>query len=80
MKEKTAPGVVYKKPEQVKPIVYARIFGRDKDGKAILDELNRIYYNKPSFRPGDDALDTAYREGQRSIVALLNMKTNKEEE
>lgn len=66
--------------DQVKPVVYNRIFGRDKDGKAILEELNRVFYNRPSFMPGDDALSAAYKEGQRSVVALLNRKTNKEEE
>ena len=66
--------------ELIKPIIYNRIFGRDKDGKAILEELNRIYYNRPSFMPGDDPLTAAYKEGQRSVIALLNRKTNKEEE
>lgn len=64
----------------VKPIIYSRIFSRDKDGKAILEELNRIYYNRPSFLPGDDPLTAAYKEGQRSVVALMNRKTNKEKE
>lgn len=74
--KKKIPG--YKEP--VKSAVYARIFKKDRDGKAILEELNRIYYNKPSFTPGDSASDTAYKEGQRSIVAAINRKTNKEEE
>lgn len=60
--------------------VFNRIFGRDKDGKAILKELNRVFYNRPSYEPGDDALKAAYKEGQRSVVALLNLKTNREEE
>ena len=67
-------------PDQVQPAVYARIFGKDKDGKAILDELNRRFYNQATYTSGNDALDMAYKEGQRSVVALLNNKTNKEEE
>ena len=74
-KEKVAG---YKEP--VKPTIYARIFGKDRDGKAILEEMNRLYYNKPSYNTGDDALAMAYKEGQRSIVAFINKKTNKEEE
>ena len=66
--------------EQVQPLVYARIFGRDKDGKAILAELNRIYYNQATYAPGRDALEATFREGQRSVVAILNRKTNREEE
>ena len=47
---------------------------------AILDELNRVFYNKPSYSQDKDALNMAFREGQRSVVALLNRKTNKEDE
>lgn len=70
-----------KKPEfnePVDPLIFNRIFGRDKDGKAILDELNRIYYNRASYQSSDDALGMAYREGQRAVVAYINAKTNKE--
>lgn len=74
---------IKKKPEFVEPVpvvIFNRIFGRDKDGKAILDELNRIFYNRPSHIKGESALDTAHREGQRAVVAYLNRKTNKEED
>lgn len=74
---------IKKKPEftePVDPVIFNRIFARDKDGKAILDELNRIYYNRASYQQSDgNALGMAYREGQRSVVAYLNRKTNKEE-
>jgi hypothetical protein len=66
-------------PEPVDPKIFNRIFGRDKDGKAILDELNRIYYNRASYQSSGDALAMAYREGQRAVVAYINAKTNKEE-
>jgi len=56
--------------------IFNRIFGRDKDGKAILEELNRIYYHRSSYTSGDSALDMAFKEGQRSVVTLLNRKTN----
>lgn len=59
---------------------FARIFGRDKDGRAILEELNRVFYNQTSYTPNGDALSMAFREGQRSVVAMLNKKTNKEED
>jgi len=67
--------------ENIAPIpevVYNRIFGRDRDGAAILAELNRIYYNRPSYRAGESERDMAFREGQRAVVAHLNLKTNRE--
>lgn len=73
---------IEKKPEFIEPVktlIFNRIFGRDKDGKSILDELNRIFYNRPSHVKGESALDTAFREGQRAVVAFINGKTNKEE-
>lgn len=74
---------IKKKPEFTEPVdprIFNRIFARDKDGKAILDELNRVFYNRPSyFASGDgNALDMAFREGQRAVVAHINAKTNKE--
>ena len=73
---------IKKKPEFTEPVdprIFNRIFARDKDGKAILDELNRVFYNRPSYQSSGNALDTAYREGQRAVVAHINAKTNKEE-
>lgn len=72
-----------KKPEFIEPVdplIFNRVFARDKDGKSILAELNRVFYNRPSHVKGESALDTAYREGQRAVVAHLNRKTNQEEE
>lgn len=77
LRELTENGAEFIEP--VKPLIFNRIFGRDKDGKAILDELNRIYYNRASYQSGSDALGMAYREGQRAVVAYINSKTNKEE-
>ena len=70
---------IKKNIEPVNPIIFNRIFGRDKDGQAILDELNRVFYDRPSYQSSSDALGMAFREGQRSVVAHINAKTNKEE-
>lgn len=71
-----------KKGEFTEPVdskIFNRIFARDKDGKAILDELNRVFYNRPSYHAGETERDMAYREGQRAVVAHINSKTYKEE-
>lgn len=72
---------IKKKPEftePINPIIFNRVFGRDKDGQSILDQLNRIFYNRPSYHAGETERDMAYREGQRAVVAYINAKTNKE--
>lgn len=59
--------------------VYNRIFARDKDGKAVLDNLNRVFYDRPTYTQGESERDMAFKEGQRSVVAYLNSKTREEE-
>ena len=54
----------------VEPNIYDRIFQQDKDGQAILDELSALFYDRPSYVKGDPH-ETAYKEGQRSVIALI---------
>lgn len=53
--------------------IYNRIFQQDKDGQAILDELSALFYDRPSYVKGDSH-EMAYKEGQRSVVALIIRK------
>ena len=53
---------------------YNRIFQKDNDGKAVLEELCRQFYDRPSYVKGD-AYDTAFKEGQRSVVAFILHKS-----
>jgi hypothetical protein len=50
--------------------LYHRIFQQDKDGKSILDELTVIYYDRSSYAQGDP-YHTAYKEGQREVIAHI---------
>lgn len=63
------------KIQQVKPIpkMYYRIFQEDRDGQAIFDEMAGLFYDRPSYVKGDPH-ETAYREGQRSVVMFLIRK------
>lgn len=70
--------------ERERPVakMYYRIFQQDKDGQAILDELAALFYDRQSYVKGD-SYETAFKEGQRSIVAFIINKCgqiNKEEE
>jgi len=57
----------------VDPSIYNRIFQRDKDGEAILAELSALFYDRPSYTKGDTH-ETAFKEGQKSVVAFLIRK------
>lgn len=62
-------------------IVYHNIFVKNRDGEEILADLCKLFYDRPSYEKGD-ATHTAYREGQRSVIAFLLRKaaiTNTEE-
>lgn len=63
-------------PKPVEPVeakIYVRLFQQDRDGQAVLDELARLYYDRASYTRGDTH-ETAFKEGQRSVVAYLIRK------
>ncbi len=69
-------------PKAIEPIgskIYSRIFQQDHDGQAVLDELARLYYDRASYSQGDTH-ETAFKEGQRSVVAYLIRKCGLVEE
>jgi len=42
-------------------------------GGAVLEDLRRRYFNRPSYVKGDP-YETAYREGQRSVlISIFNL-------
>ena len=59
--------------DPVDPSIYNRIFQQDKDGQAILDELSGLFYDRLSYTKGDTH-ETAFKEGQKSVVAFLIRK------
>lgn len=64
-----------KKKEETQPNnkIYYRIFQEDKDGQGIITELAARFYDRPSYVKGDP-YETAFKEGQRSVVAFLIRK------
>lgn len=56
---------------------YNRIFIGHGDGVAILDELKTLYGGK-SHTPGDTH-ETAFKEGQRAVVAFITRKSEIQE-
>lgn len=56
------------------PLLYNRIFQRDKDGASILEELASLFYDRPGYQLGGSVNDTIYKEGQRSVVAFIMNK------
>ena len=56
------------------PLIYNRIFQRDQDGINILDEMSVLFYDRQSYTRGDTH-ETAFREGQRSVVKWLLNKS-----
>lgn len=58
----------------VAEVLYSNIFTKNKDGEIILEELCKLFYDRPSYTKGDDAMFTAYKEGQRSVIAFILRK------
>lgn len=58
----------------IDPIIYNRIFQRDQDGLNILEELTVLYYDRQSHTRGDTH-ETAFKEGQRSVVRFILNKS-----
>ncbi len=55
---------------------YNRIFEADRDGKEILDELKRLFYNNATYKRGETTqLDLAYATGQRDVIQFILNKT-----
>ena len=72
---KKSKGKIGVKTERNKPVpkIYYRIFQQDGDGQSILDELAALFYDRLSYCKGD-SYETAYKEGQRSVVAFIIRK------
>ncbi|MHC1696888.1 MAG: hypothetical protein AB9919_02240 [Geobacteraceae bacterium] len=44
---------------------YRRVFQEDGDGSGIFDELATLFYDRPSYAPGDPPGTAEFKEGQR---------------
>jgi hypothetical protein len=52
---------------------YDAIFVKNGTGEKVLGELSALYYDRPSYTKGDH-FETAYKEGQRSVVEFILRK------
>lgn len=50
---------------------YQRVFQEDGDGSGIFDELATLFYDRPSYTPGDPPGTAEFKEGQRSVIFYL---------
>lgn len=55
--------------------IYYSLFEVNTDGKKVLEELCRIYYDRQSYVKGDTH-DTAFNEGAKSVVQFILAKLN----
>lgn len=58
------------RPELLTPQIYAVQFQVNKDGNQIFEEMCRIFYDQQSHTHGDP-YETAFKEGQRSVMAFI---------
>lgn len=49
---------------------YTKLFQVDRAGEAIFLELHELFYQQQSFTRGDSH-ETAFKEGQRAVIAFL---------
>jgi hypothetical protein len=52
------------------PAIYDSLFNSDPRGRAVLDHLHTAFNEIPPKHPLD-ALDLAYKEGQRSVLRFM---------
>lgn len=60
----------------VSEVMYSNTFVKSRDGEVVLEELCKLFYDRPSYTKGDDAMFTAYKEGQRAVVAFILRKSS----
>lgn len=58
------------RPEPLSPRIYAVQFQVNKDGYQIFEEMCRVFYDQQSHTSGDP-YETAFKEGQRSVMAFI---------
>lgn len=54
---------------------YKEFFVKTEAGKAILEELMKIYYHRISYVPNDPH-QTSFNEGARSVINFIMNKSN----
>lgn len=55
------------------PEFYWQVFHMNKDGKQVLEELCRLFYDKPSYSKGEPE-HTAYNEGRKAVLHHILLK------
>ena len=57
----------------IEPVLYKTLFTSD-IGEKVLLELTALYYDRLSYTQGDQ-FETAFKEGQRSVIEYILQKT-----
>lgn len=60
-----------KDPLNIPDEVYRRVFQEDADGQLIFDELARLFYDVPCFKPGGTAEEAIHIDGGRKVVMYI---------
>lgn len=63
----------YKTIRKPDPATYFAVFEKTTPGEQILVELKGLFYDRPSYVRGDP-YDTAFNEGQRSVLEFILRK------
>lgn len=58
------------------PHAYNEVFNRNPAGIAVLDHLWAQFMDQPAKQPLD-ALDLAFREGQRSVITFIQLQRDR---
>ena len=58
------------------PKIYFNVFASNPDGKAVLEELCRYFYDTPSYVKGDTH-ETAFNEGKKAILQFVYVLKDK---
>lgn len=56
---------------------YQRLFDRNPEGEAILEDLVKRFSLPPSFDEHNASLKTYYRAGQRSVIDFILSRVNR---
>ena len=63
----------------VEPFLYKNIFDGTQAGKDVMLELVQLFHDRASYTKGDTH-ETAYLEGQRSVIAYILAKAGQSNE
>lgn len=64
---------------KVDPAIYHSLFEVNADGKLVLEELCRLFYDRQSYVKGDTH-ETAFNEGKKYVIQYLLNRLNQQQQ